>query len=505
MSAVRGVEALGGAVNGAIGLVLKWIGWPLRTAFRLAVLIFTRLSSFLSGLFTKTGEGDKLFSGKLFRGLGRLFSTLKTEPKRVPSLVWYDIRRAFRRYRRPVRRALIACALAALAGVGIAVLAARMAMPTALCLTAGDRRLGYVSTRSAYDEAREQAGRTLSLGGGNGEAMLPKIKVSVQRVHADELMDGYTLYNTLLKASDAELTDACGVYIDGAFVCALKSESRARAVFNETLETLSPQIRGVSSFRQNVTYAQGLYPANDAVIWDEARLRQRLSLGDLLTVRTVTTQVITELTDYETVEVPSDELYIGATRVVTAGKSGAAQITNLVTYEGETQVGTQEISRITVQEPVAKTVQVGTRALDSSYAPGASYGGVLLWPVIGADRINSDYAWRWGKLHAALDIGSSVGTSLGKTVIAAAGGVVVISGVHSSYGYYVKIDHGNGMQTLYAHCMAGSLMVSVGQQVVAGQPIARVGQTGYATGPHLHFEVIVNGSRVDPKPYLGIK
>ncbi len=133
-----------------------------------------------------------------------------------------------------------------------------------------------------------------------------------------------------------------------------------------------------------------------------------------------------------------------------------------------------------------------------------SYGGILLWPVPRADRINSDYAYRWGKLHAALDIGSSSGTSLGKTVVAAAAGTVVIAGVHSSYGYYVKIDHGNGLQTLYAHCIAGSLMVYPGQKVVAGQAIARVGQTGYATGPHLHFEVIVNGVRVDPKPYLGI-
>ena len=80
----------------------------------------------------------------------------------------------------------------------------------------------------------------------------------------------------------------------------------------------------------------------------------------------------------------------------------------------------------------------------------------------------------------------------------------MVAGVHSSYGYYVRIDHGNGMETLYAHCMAGSLMVTPGMHVYAGQPIAKVGMTGYATGPHLHFEVIINGTRVDPKPYLGI-
>ena len=80
-----------------------------------------------------------------------------------------------------------------------------------------------------------------------------------------------------------------------------------------------------------------------------------------------------------------------------------------------------------------------------------------------------------------------------------------MSGTHSSYGYYVRIDHGNGLQTLYAHCLAGSLMVKSGEKVYAGQPIARVGMTGYATGPHLHFEVRLNGNRVNPSPYLGLR
>ena len=506
MAAVRGIEALGGAVNRALGLVFAVLSWPMRMLFRGLSFIVRKTASFFVRLFVRTGEGDRLFSGKLSRGVGKLFSTLKKDPRRFPALLRYDLVRAFRRYRRPVRRTLIACVFVVLLAVGAGALSARLSMPSALCLSVGGKVLGYVPAQSDYDEARAQAEQTLSLGArGNGAALLPEITLSVQRVHADEMMDEYELYNALLEASSAELTDACGIYIDGNFLCALKSEARARAVFNELLEALSPGMPGVNSFQQKVAYVQGLYPADGAVVWDEARLRSRLNVGDLLTVRTVTTQVVTQLTDFETVEVESDQLYIGRTRVVSEGRQGVAQITNLVTYVDDTPVQTQEISRITVQQPVAKTVQVGTRALDSVYAPqGVALDGILLWPVVGADRINSDYAYRWGKLHAALDIGSSHGTSLGKTVIAAKEGTVVIAGVHSSYGYYIKIDHGNGLQTLYAHCMAGSLMVSVGQHVEAGQPIARVGQTGYATGPHLHFEVIFRGSRVDPKPYLGI-
>ena len=227
--------------------------------------------------------------------------------------------------------------------------------------------------------------------------------------------------------------------------------------------------------------------------------------GTPLTLKTVVAEVETREKPYETVEIKSDSLYVGTDRVVVDGEKGMEQITTLVTYIGGQRVSGEVISQLTLKEPVAQTLQVGMRALDSSYVVATSYGGILLWPAVNCDRVNSDYGYRWGKLHSAIDIGSSVGTSYGKTVVAAAKGTVVIAGVHSSYGYYVKIDHGNGMQTLYAHCMAGSLMVYPGQQVIAGQPIARVGATGYATGPHLHFEVIMNGVCVDPKPYLGLK
>ena len=73
---------------------------------------------------------------------------------------------------------------------------------------------------------------------------------------------------------------------------------------------------------------------------------------------------------------------------------------------------------------------------------------------------------------------------------------------HSTYGKSIVIDHGNGISTIYAHCT--SLMVSLGDSVEAGQTIATVGTTGRASGPHLHFEYMINGVRVNPAKYLGI-
>ena len=102
--------------------------------------------------------------------------------------------------------------------------------------------------------------------------------------------------------------------------------------------------------------------------------------------------------------------------------------------------------------------------------------------------------------HRGLDISGPVGS----TIVASDSGTVVVSGWHDvterSYGYYIKIDHGNGIATLYAHC--SQLLVSAGEPVVAGQPIALMGSTGNSTGPHLHFEVLVSGSPVDPYGFV---
>ena len=99
-------------------------------------------------------------------------------------------------------------------------------------------------------------------------------------------------------------------------------------------------------------------------------------------------------------------------------------------------------------------------------------------------------------LHTGLDFPSDVGTS----IQAAAGGMVVVSEVHPAYGNMIEIDHGNSLITRYAH--ASKLLVKVGTMVKRGQKIAEVGTSGRSTGPHLHFEVLVQGVHQDPQPFL---
>ena len=126
--------------------------------------------------------------------------------------------------------------------------------------------------------------------------------------------------------------------------------------------------------------------------------------------------------------------------------------------------------------------------------------GGFIRPVNG--RISSPFGYRVhpifkvSKLHTGLDMAAGAGTP----IAASAGGRVVFAGWRGGYGRAVIIDHGGGITTLYAH--QSSLAVSQGQSVRQGQVVGRVGSTGYSTGPHLHFEVRLNGSPVDPMRYL---
>jgi len=125
-------------------------------------------------------------------------------------------------------------------------------------------------------------------------------------------------------------------------------------------------------------------------------------------------------------------------------------------------------------------------------------GTLVMWPST-TTAVNDGFGYRdGGEFHGGIDIMAGEGS----TIMAASPGTVITVAEDSGWGAYVKVDHGGGIYTLYAHMISGSQTVSVGQFVNAGDSLGLVGSTGYASVPHLHFEVYAGGSRVDPFGWL---
>ena len=169
----------------------------------------------------------------------------------------------------------------------------------------------------------------------------------------------------------------------------------------------------------------------------------------------------------------------------------------LVAFEAEERnqeqsTQTEKSTQKTTSRPTATTAS----------REDTSGSGNLRWPVPSCHSISSGYGYRIHpvtgvrKLHAGIDIPCSTGTS----VVASASGTVVDAGYNSYNGNYLKISHGNGLETMYLHC--SRLMVSSGARVSGGQTIAKSGATGMVSGAHLHFVVKKNGNYVNPQNYL---
>ena len=142
-------------------------------------------------------------------------------------------------------------------------------------------------------------------------------------------------------------------------------------------------------------------------------------------------------------------------------------------------------------ESAALTARLQAQGTTST-GPVSSSG--LVWPVSGP--VTSVFGMRWGRMHTGIDIAVPTGTA----VQSSASGTIVHAGWNGGYGLLVVIDHGGGLATAYAH--NSSVLVGVGQAVEQGETVALSGSTGHSTGPHVHYEVRVNGVPVDPLLYL---
>lgn len=165
------------------------------------------------------------------------------------------------------------------------------------------------------------------------------------------------------------------------------------------------------------------------------------------------------------------------------------------------QADKEDAAMAELRSQIAGMSKSGQASSTSSGASVASYGS-MQWPSATSKTITSPYGSRFHpiqkrtKFHTGIDIGAASGTA----VLAAESGKVIMARWNGGYGNCVVIDHGGGITTLYGH--NSSLKVSVGQKVTKGQTIALVGSTGNSTGPHIHFEVLINGNYTNPMAYV---
>lgn len=214
-----------------------------------------------------------------------------------------------------------------------------------------------------------------------------------------------------------------------------------------------------------------------------------------LTVVFEGTKVATETIPFDVVTKVDSKLASGTSKVTQAGADGEKVVTYSYVQKNDKvitkDVVDEKVTKEAVSQVVAKgpqRVQVASASRGSGVVPGLvrPYGG----------SVSSYYGYRGGEFHTGIDYAGPTGEAF----VAAAAGTVISASWQGNYGNSIVLDHGNGIQTRYAH--ASKLLVKVGQTVSQGETIGLVGSTGRSSGPHLHFEVIVNGDTVNPRNYV---
>ncbi len=379
----------------------------------------------------------------------------------------------------------------------------------------------------------------------------PTYKLAI--VKNEELASPDVVCDKIIEKSKGSIEEATGLYIDGKLIAAVRDQKDISDILDEILDSESGENIEIE-FLEEIETTEGLFPTSSIVSKEELReilnkpfvseefymvktgdtpigiansfnmsldelrnLNSGVELEDLmyenkqikvlsskklLTLKKIVEEYYESRIPYQVVKIQDNEEYTDYVKVTKKGEEGNEKRLDKVTYINGIETFRESINVEVIKEPVNKEVTVGTkkRTKNNSEAQGTGKSsGTLMWPVPYTKNVTSGYGKRWGTFHSGIDIAAS-GVK-GQPIVAADGGTVsFVKQGNSGYGNHLKIDHGNGICTLYAHC--SSINVSAGQKVSKGQSIATVGSTGNSTGPHLHFEVIVNNKKQNPRDYV---
>lgn len=286
---------------------------------------------------------------------------------------------------------------------------------------------------------------------------------------------------------------------------------------DQTLPAFS--MRSASDFAQATTYLEAIVSRDRAGFEQIDVLRRRIEADEIELIRLqgqqdsdraaaqVETDRVAELVLAQQDLVAQVQARADEKRTVLAGLEANRDTAQALIdeLEAESALIEQELAAVAAAAAAAAAAEAAAAAGTAGSSPSGTAGvvagsGRFILPISG--RISSEYGYRIHpisgvrKLHAGMDISAGSGTPIG----AAGPGTVIFAGWRGGYGNAVIIDHGGGIATLYAH--QSRLAASTGQSVSTGQIIGYVGSTGYSTGPHLHWEVRVNGTPVNPRGYL---
>ena len=344
----------------------------------------------------------------------------------------------------------------------------------------GGEFVGKVTAKSAFEAAYADVNETISKLDAPHETIgfIPDYiyGISLRRSVTDE----YALKSNIANLSRA-VRPACYISVDGNSVLCVSDETKAKDVIEKIRLSYGGEDAKIVS---DVAFTNGFSHIRD--ITDSGLAG--MNLASKINVETYETIVYDEPVPFGIEYVNNAEMYEGQTKSVSGGTNGSRTVTARVTKINGIETARTEISSAETVMAVAQVIEIGTKV------PSGIGNGSFIDPTFG--MVTSRFGARWGRRHNGLDIANDIGTP----VKAADDGVVTHAGYDGDFGNLIIINHNNGYETYYAHL--NSMDVAEGQKIIQGQKIGEVGNTGYSTGPHLHFEVRENGVPTDPSKYL---
>ena len=383
----------------------------------------------------------------------------------------------------------VTCLVLAVASVVLTVAASGVTF--GYTVSYSDQVIAVVSSESDYNKADAIVLDNIDEDSAKENSISPKFGLTVtvkDRLNTtDEVVDAIVNNNDdIIKAEALIVNGEMVLCVEGNVISGLLKD-RLKAYDVEGAENNS-------EFVENVETQKGYFLKKDAVKLKEA---QETVTG--LAVKTLSVATNRVEVPFETKNVKDSTKVRGYSKVTTKGENGITEKTEeTVRINGEV-TETRVLSSKVIKEQVTQVVTVGTaNNYTSATATAKAKSAGFICPLSsGSYKVSAYYGD--GRNHKAIDLSADRGTP----IFAVAAGTVTFAGWDGEYGYCVVIQHSNGIKTRYAH--ANALCVSTGATVAQGDMIATVGSTGLSTGNHLHFEVIVNGTRVNPGPYIGLR